>query len=431
MASLRQYDLVLLGPTGYTGRLCAEHIVKNHPTTLKWAVAGRSALKMEPIVQELKALNPDRIQPDVLVVQLNETELRDLAQKTRLILNCVGPFHLYSTPVVEACATNGTHYMDITGETPWVKLIIDKYHETAKANGAIIIPSMGVESAPADLLAWSLVKRIREDLGSATREINSCIKELKYDILRWYLLTCLTIMHRSSGASGGTLNTILSIFDWLPVSELLKSAGPFSLAASAPPKGVGDESIIQKLLGVRSISDLGTLTTSPNGMADMAIVLRSSTLMPEFYGKRFFFRQMLAVRNVFVGAAIHIAFILGMSLMMLPPVRWLLRKVVYAPGNGPTTQEAINDRVEYHAVATADQDTPSPKRAFGKLTFEGSLYVLSGLLLGEAALVVLEDEEKVKKVSRGGIVTPATLGQNFVDRLDKVGCIITTKVFEY
>jgi len=58
-----QYDLVLLGPTGYTGRLCAQHIVKNHPTSLKWAIAGRSATKMDPIAQELKELNPDRVQP--------------------------------------------------------------------------------------------------------------------------------------------------------------------------------------------------------------------------------------------------------------------------------------------------------------------------------------------------------------------------------
>jgi short subunit dehydrogenase-like uncharacterized protein len=49
---------------------------------------------------------------DVLVVQLNPTELNELAQKTRLVINCVGPYHLYSTPVVEACAVNGTHYVD-------------------------------------------------------------------------------------------------------------------------------------------------------------------------------------------------------------------------------------------------------------------------------------------------------------------------------
>lgn len=92
-------------------------------------------------------------------MQLNSSELNELAQKTRLIINCVGPYHLYSTPVVEACAVNGTHYVDAyvymhfyhclliantntrsTGETPWIKLIIEKYHETAKANGAIVRP---------------------------------------------------------------------------------------------------------------------------------------------------------------------------------------------------------------------------------------------------------------------------------------------------
>lgn len=63
MTSNRQYDLVLLGPTGYTGQFCAEHIVQNLPTGLKWAIAGRSAQKMERIAQELKALNPDRVDP--------------------------------------------------------------------------------------------------------------------------------------------------------------------------------------------------------------------------------------------------------------------------------------------------------------------------------------------------------------------------------
>lgn len=238
-------------------------------------------------------------------------------------------------------------------------------------------------------------------------------------------------MDRTSGASGGTLNTILSIFDWLPISELMKSATPFSLAASTPPKDVPSSSIAEKLLGVRSIRDLGTVTTSPNGLADETIVHRSSTLMPEFYGQRFFFHQFLHVRNAFIGAAVHIGFLVGLSLLMLPPVRWLLRKFVYAPGQGPTTQESLNDRLEYHAIATADQDVPNPKRVFGKFTFHGSVYVLTGLLIAEAAMVILDEEEKVKKVSRGGIVTSATLGQDFVDRLDKAGVHIDTKVYEY
>ncbi|CAI7661811.1 unnamed protein product [Penicillium manginii] len=413
MTSL-QYDLVLLGPTGYTGRFCADHIVQNHPTNLKWAIAGRSAAKMDPIAQELRALVPDRVQPDVLEVQLNSAELDELAKKTKIIINCIGPYHKYSSPVVEACANNGTHYLDVTGETPWIKIMIDKYHDTAKNNGAIIIHSVGVESAPADMLAWALVKKVREDLSCNTREITSCIKEMK-----------------SSGASGGTLNTIISIFDWLPTSKLLKFTGPFSLAAGPSPKDIPRETILQKLLGARSVRDLGILTTSPNGMADMAIVYRSSTLMPEFYGKRFAFHQFLNVRNVFIGALVHVGMMVGLSLLLLPPVRWLLRKFIFAPGNGPSMQDSLNDHLEYHAVATADQQGPSPKRVFGKLTYQGSMYVYTGLLVAEAAMVILENEEKIKKVSRGGIVTTAALGQEFVDRLDQVGCRIETKVLEY
>ncbi|KXG52732.1 Saccharopine dehydrogenase / Homospermidine synthase [Penicillium griseofulvum] len=412
MTSNRQYDLILLGPTGYTGRLCAEHIVQNLPTDLKWAIAGRSAQKIESIAQELKTLNPDRLHPDVLVVQLNSNELNELARKTRLVINCVGPYHLYSTPVVEACAVNGTHYVDVTGETPWVKSIIEKYHETAKANGAIMIPCSGVESAPADILAWSLVKRVREDLSSSTRHINSTIKEMK-----------------SSGPSGGTLSTILTIIEAFPMSELSKSMTPFSLVASPPPKNVPSESILEKLFGVRSIRDLGTVTTSPSGICDMTIVHRSSSLMPELYGPHFYFHQFLSVRNALIGVVFHLGFLVAVSLLALPPVRWLVRKFVFAPGTGPSKEDSVNDRLEYHAIATAD--SPSSQRVFGKLSYGGGMYPFTGLLLAEAAMVILNEEEKIKKVSRGGIVTPATLGQDYVDRLEKVGCRIETKVFQY
>lgn len=63
MESDKEFDLVLLGPTGYTGRLCAEHIAKNLPTNLKWALAGRSVQKVEDIAKELRTLNPDRTEP--------------------------------------------------------------------------------------------------------------------------------------------------------------------------------------------------------------------------------------------------------------------------------------------------------------------------------------------------------------------------------
>jgi short subunit dehydrogenase-like uncharacterized protein len=204
---------------------------------------------------------------------------------------------------------------------------------------------------------------------------------------------------------------------------------PFSLAASAPPKNIPGESILEKLLGVRSIRDLGTVTTSPTAIADITVVHRSSSLMPELYGQNFFFRQFLSVRNVLIGVAVHIGFLIGLSLLALPPVRWLVRKFIFAPGAGPRREDSVNDRLEYHAIATSE--TTPPQRVFGKISYQGGMYPFTGLLLAEAAMVILSEEEKIKKVSRGGIVTPATLGQDFVDRLEKVGCNIETKVFQY
>jgi short subunit dehydrogenase-like uncharacterized protein len=59
----RQYDIVVFGATGYTGKRTAEHIAKSLPTDLRWALAGRSASKLEDIAAECKSLNPDRVQP--------------------------------------------------------------------------------------------------------------------------------------------------------------------------------------------------------------------------------------------------------------------------------------------------------------------------------------------------------------------------------
>lgn len=153
--------------------------------------------------------------------------------------------------------------------------------------------------------------------------------------------------------------------------------------------------------------------------------------MTEFYGPRFYFRQFLRVRNALVGAVFHVGLMAGLGLLLIPFVRGLVKKFVYAPGTGPRREDGANDRVEYRAVATADQQSAaSPKRALGKLVFEGNMYALTGLLLGEAGRVILNNEEKVKRVSRCGIVTPATLGQEFVNALEKVGCVVETQVLE-
>jgi hypothetical protein len=59
----REYELILLGATGYTGKLCAEWISTNLPTNLRWAIAGRNAQKLQTVVDELMEINPNRKSP--------------------------------------------------------------------------------------------------------------------------------------------------------------------------------------------------------------------------------------------------------------------------------------------------------------------------------------------------------------------------------
>jgi len=108
----REYELVLLGATGYTGKYCAEHIATHLPTNLRWAVAGRNLSKLSAVVNEIKSLNPDRRAPGIEVGTLSPEDVDALTKKTKVLISTVGPFHLYGTPVVKACARNGTHYID-------------------------------------------------------------------------------------------------------------------------------------------------------------------------------------------------------------------------------------------------------------------------------------------------------------------------------
>ena len=131
MSTEREYDLILLGATGYTGKLTARYIFKSLPLDLKWAIAGRNKQKLQEVANSLKPLNPLR-QPvgklwtpsflpslqclisclETLVVNLNEKELDSLAKRTRLVISTVGPFQLYGSDTFAACARNSTHYLD-------------------------------------------------------------------------------------------------------------------------------------------------------------------------------------------------------------------------------------------------------------------------------------------------------------------------------
>lgn len=318
----RQYECIVFGATGYTGKYTAEHITTHLPTDFKWAVAGRNEAKLKRVVEDIKTLNPDRLQPDVEICQLEKSDLVNLAKKTKVLITTVGPYHKYGTVVVEACAETGTHYLDVTGEVPWVYDMVQKYHDTAKKNEAIMIPQNGIESAPTDLMCWMLVKHIRDKLNVGTAEVVHTIHQL------------------NASASGGTLATMLTLFDAYSLSYFAKTQRPFSMCPVEPPKQTFHRPFMEKMTGVRTLDGLGTLTDSIQGPADVPIVTRTWGLYDDgkYYGNNFRLSTYMTAKNAIGAFAFHIGLTTAFTALIIPPVRWLLKQFVYAPGDGPTKE---------------------------------------------------------------------------------------------
>lgn len=409
----RQHDLTVLGATGFTGNLTARYIAENLPTDVRWAIAGRSEAKLNKVAQEIKALNPNRPQPSIEVVNLNLDELSLLAKKTKVILNTIGPYHKYSTPVVEACAKTGTHYLDVTGELPWTMDMIEQYHTTAQKSKAILISQAGVESAPSDLISFSLAKFIKETLNADTGAVVATIHEMK------------------GTPSGGTLSTIFTIMDSYPLSTLQRRhQGNWASSPVAHPnftnppapasssQSILGKTLLSRLTGVVNFPDLGILTVQPMGNVNRGIVQRSWGLLDsgKYYGPNFSYNEHLSVRNRLVGMLFYLGLTIGMIAVAIPPIRALLSRLVTAPGQGPTERAAKEESLELRAVAQVDDR--SGRRAMGSFRYKGGMYNLTAAILVEAGMILAKNEELVGRLG-GGYLTPAMLGQHLIDRLKK------------
>ena len=142
MKRAAEFDIVVHGATGYTGQLVVEHLLGRYGIAgeLSWAISGRSQEKLATVRDATGA-------PACLVlIEADATDaasLRAMAGRTRAVITTVGPYQLHGEPLVAACAAMGTDYLDLCGEPPWMRRMIDAYHERARATGARILFSCG------------------------------------------------------------------------------------------------------------------------------------------------------------------------------------------------------------------------------------------------------------------------------------------------
>ncbi|CAI6339130.1 unnamed protein product [Periconia digitata] len=404
----RQYDLILLGATGYTGQLTAAHIFKNLPHDLKWAIAGRNAAKLQKLATSLQSTNTNRAPPLVEVIDFSNDSVHTLVAKTRVLITTVGPYHLHGTPIIEACARTGTHYIDSTGETPWVYDVAHKYHALARENGAILIPHCAEESAPADLAAFVLTSAIREKTGSGTKKLVHSVQ--KFD----------------NAMSGGTLRSLISVAESYPFQHLKKSIQPYALCVDRPPR----EPFAPKgysWKGSAQIEGLGRLSDSVIGIPDTNLVYRSWSLMGEDYGVDFQYWTGMKTANRITGFLWHWIMVVSLPMLVIAPLRWIMLKVVPSQGEGPSEKSQAASSTKWKSIAYSEKN--SGTTAVCHMSFDRDMYSLTAITLAEAAMVLLRpDRENWAQKIGGGVLTPATLGHQYVQRVRNAGINIDVDI---
>lgn len=183
--------------------------------------------------------------------------------------------------------------------------------------------------------------------------------------------------------SGGTLASVLTLFEAFSIKEITQASSPFA-SSPIPHKEPtrSPTSFLQLLFGIRSIPNLGLVTTSVASATDTPVVERTWGLLSqipsrkdEFYGPNFTWTMYYKARNWLHGIAVHWGLLLGGFLLaFVSPFRALVRKFVFQPGQGPDKASTAKEEIEYRGVASPDTDVPSNKQAICRAWFHGSMY---------------------------------------------------------
>jgi short subunit dehydrogenase-like uncharacterized protein len=395
----KTYDVVLYGASGFVGRQTVQYFADRiRLDEVRWAIAGRDRQKLELVRAEVG------IDVDILVADSQDRAAIDsIVSQTRVLLNTAGPFTLYGDAIVDACVRYHTHYVDITGETPWVKGLIDRYHVQAAADGTRIIPCCGFDSVPADLGTYLLVRHLHRELGVNCTQVKA-----------YYQM--------AGGFNGGTLASGLNIYDR---GELNQVSNPFLLN---PPESIPTDLERHRDPISHQYDENIETWIAPffMGAVNTRIVRRSCALSEQWqepYGMDFSYQEYLKFDPPWAwlqsaGMVASLAVIAGA--ISIPPLRHLLESMIPQPGSGPTEQamdegwfrcELLGWGNERQRVRGLIADVGDPgNRATVKFVCESAL----GL--------AVDFDRLPGGAQRGGVLTPATgLGDVLVERLRQAG----------
>lgn len=368
----REFDVVVYGASGYTGRLVAEYLV-NSGGGIKWAMAGRSEAKLADVRDLIGA---PKSTPLLVADASDVTALKALASRTRVVLTTAGPYQLYGDDMVAACAAEGTDYVDLTGEPNWIAKMIGLHEATAKKSGARIVFSCGFDSVPFDLGVHFIEREAKKKFGAYAPRVRGRVRAI------------------NGGLSGGTMasGTATAAAVKKDRSVALVLMDPFALTPGfkGPAQPDLNASYEDKVTGS---------WVAPFMMAGIntKAVHRSNFLMGHVWGKDFVYDEMMMTKGPNNAQ--------GAGFSMGAPLK---------PGEGPTKEEREAGFYDLLFIA----EYPDGRTLRGSVKGDRDPgYGSTSKIIAESAICLVRDVPHSQ--TPGGCWTPtAAMGDALMKRLE-------------
>ena len=386
MKSPSKFDLVVYGATGFTGQLVAEYLAAHYKddTRLRWAMAGRSLDKLKSVRDAVGAPADTAL---IMADAGDEASLKAMVDQTSAVLSTVGPYQLYGSELVAACAASGTDYLDLCGEPVWMRQMIDAHEAAAKSSGARIVFSCGFDSLPFELGAFYVQEEARRVFGAPVSRIKGRVRDMRGTL------------------SGGTAASAKATFDAVAKDLSLVAIlnNPFALTPGfeGPKQPRGNKSVYEDDLQSWAAPFMMALINTRN-------VHRSNMLMGFPYGKEFVYDEMVLTGPGEKGEANAKRVVAANSEKTGPSAP--------KPGEGPSKEERENGRYDllYVAISTDGREV----RASVKGDRDPG-YGSTSKMIAECAVCLLQDTPDVAP----GFWTPGAAMQHKIIRrlVDRAG----------
>lgn len=396
MNDTREFDIIVWGATGFTGRLVAEYLFNTYGANnaITWAMGGRNQAKLEKVRADVA----DDTVPLVIADSHDEESLHAMVQRARVICTTVGPYARYGDKLVAACVANQTDYCDLTGEVHWMRRMIDLHHETAGANGTKIVHTCGFDSIPSDMGVFFVQREAKAKMGERAQQIKMRVKAF------------------AGAFSGGTYASMTDQMELVAKdrSYLDIVHNPYALNPVGEQNGP-DERDLQRV--VYDEASQSWIYPFVMGSINTRVVRRSNALAGYPYGKDFRYDEASMGGDGFAGRvkAILTASFFGIFTSAKPGslLKKGLDRLMPKPGEGPSKEKREAGFYDFRFIATLTDGST----AVGKVTGDMDPgYGSTSKIVAESAICLAKDELP----NIGGVLTPSiAMGEALLVRLQQ------------